>query len=91
MTGSGVQFRAVRCDGADFFERRFGAVVLRCDVLLANIELFDAETGQPLAFFTGTDEVEAAAEFHAIHPDWSAALSDAVEALRDLGSGEAGA
>ena len=48
--------------GVDFYEKPFGALMLRCDTLLANVEVFDRETGAVVALFVVTKDLRAGFE-----------------------------
>jgi hypothetical protein len=62
--------------GVDFFEQVFNSVTLRCDVLLANVEIFNTETGEVIACYAGIDEVQAGLRFYTLnlHPHMRDAL-----------------
>jgi len=70
--------------GVDFYEKPFGALMLRCDTLLANVEVFDRETGAVVALFVGTKDLRAGFEFHPVGSDMRLARGNAIEALRHL-------
>ena len=45
-----------RCD---FFEQGFGSVTLRCDLLLGNVDIWNADTGEVVAVYAGVDDIRA--------------------------------
>lgn len=44
-------------DGRDFFETTAGLVTMRCDVLLGNVDLWIAASGEVLACYAGIADV----------------------------------
>ncbi|MEM5542918.1 hypothetical protein WNY61_09215 [Sulfitobacter sp. AS92] len=46
-------------DGVDFFETSVGAVTMRCDVLMGNVDLWVTATGELFACYAGIADVRA--------------------------------
>ncbi|MEQ8258005.1 MAG: hypothetical protein RH980_18320 [Roseovarius confluentis] len=67
--------------GADYFERAFGSVTLRCDVVLSSAELFYSETGEVFAAYFGLDDLQSAIRAGRHSRDVLAALEHASEQI----------
>ncbi|MEI4262808.1 hypothetical protein [Roseovarius sp. D0-M9] len=70
-------------DGCDFFEQVFQSVTMRCDVLLANVEIWHSETGEVVANYAGLDDLQAGLRFYTAnhHPHMRQAIIAAEGAI----------